>query len=704
MKKAREQGFRPNPLLYMVLIALAVYVLLFLASPYEWSGEHKITRGGFIASMLLLPDEMAGVWMDGPTVLLLDRLFPMAVAAAVCAVSGMLGLLTLAALGIDRRLTKLENFFFAEAVGLNLVSTWTLAVGLFGGLHNRLWFIGPVLAVAVGWGWWCRLRGRDRSSSLMIESGKVENELWWLNRKWLWWLGGVFAVVMLLGGLLPPCEFDVREYHLEAPKEFFAAGAIRFVPYNIYANMALGTEMHALLGMVLTGDWWVGALVGKAIIALFIPLTALGLLAAGRRLFSTAAGLMAALVYLSIPLLVNISTVGFIEGAAALYLFATLYAMLLVGGDREASLRHWFLPGYLAGASVACKYPGLLFVVAPLGAWLLWLRWGRRDEDGRWSPDLLAPVVFSLAVVAGCGLWLAKNWVLAGNPLYPLLYGLFGGETLTAEKSALWNRVHQPAGFTLTALAADTRRVLLSSDWLSPILIPLAALAWFHRRKRVVAGLTLYFAFVVAAWWCLALRIDRYWAPALPVLALLAGAGATWCRDRLWQTSLLVLVIFSSVICFLTAATSPCIYPPLFVSYSTLRTATDRVNPWHLYLNEHAEGTVLLVGEAQVFDLEMPILYNTWLDDSVFESIFRDPKSGALRPTDEIRAELKARNISHLYVAWSEIARYVQTGYGHWDFVRPELFQRLVADGILEHVPPPKGLEESVNQVYRVVP
>ena len=280
------------------------------------------------------------------------------------------------------------------------------------------------------------------------------------------------------------------------------------------------------------GPWW-----AKRSLALFAPLTALGLLAAGRRFFSPAAGILAAVVYISIPLIANISTVGFIEGAAAFYLFATLYALLLVQGDREAGILAWLLPGYLAGASVACKYPGLLFVVAPLGAWLLWLSLARRDENGRWKPGWLAPVVFGVAVGLGCGLWLAKNWVLAGNPLYPLLFGLFGGETLTAEKVQMWKEVHKPAGFTLSALLADTRRVLLSSDWLSPILIPLAALAFFHRRRRLVVGLAVYFVFIVAAWWCLALRIDRYWAPALPILALLAGAGATWCRARLWQYS-----------------------------------------------------------------------------------------------------------------------------------------------------------------------
>ncbi|MCP4679262.1 MAG: hypothetical protein GY854_27995, partial [Deltaproteobacteria bacterium] len=96
------------------------------------------------------------------------------------------------------------------------------------------------------------------------------------------------------------------------------------------------------------------------------------------------------------------------------------------------------------------------------------------------------------------------------------------------------------------------------------------------------------------------------------------------------------------------------------------------------------------------------ILYNTWLDDSIFESIFRDPASGELRPTDEICAELKSRNISHIYVSWREIKRYIDTDYGDWKFVQPQLFIQLIADGVLEIVPPPENLEESPNQVYRV--
>src|SRR5262249_47333630 len=105
-----------------------------------------------------------------------------------------------------------------------------------------------------------------------------------------------FVLVILLGAMLPPADFDVREYHLQAPKEFYQLERVQFLPHNIYANMPLGTEMLSLAGMIVCGDWWLGALVGKTLIALYAPLASLALLAAGRRFASPTAGIVAALV------------------------------------------------------------------------------------------------------------------------------------------------------------------------------------------------------------------------------------------------------------------------------------------------------------------------------------------------------------------------------------------------------------------------
>jgi hypothetical protein len=546
-----------------------------------------------------------------------------------------------------------------------------------------------------------------------------------LSPQWLW-LGAPFVLVILLGGMLPPVEFDVREYHLQAPKEFFQQeqGRIDFLPHNLYGNMALGTEMLSLLGMVIARDWWLGALVGKTVIAAFAPLGALALLAAGRRFLSPTAGIVAALVYISTPWIVQVSTTGYVEGAFACYLLLALYAVLLwqrgprssdpgeAPGRGGSGLSRLIVAGYLAGGAVSAKYPGVLFVVLPLTAWILAVQL-RTQWRKAWQP--LA--VFCLAVVVGCGLWFGKNWVLTGNPTYPLMYNLFGGKTWTAEKNQYWNRVHQPHDFSPAALRTDLARVVLRSEWLSPALVPLAALALLARRdrrdRRLLAALLLYFGFVIAAWWVLALRIDRYWVPGLPLVALLAGAGACWNRTAAWRWLLLTYLIIAFVYNFLAAAGGPGGYNRYFVSLQRLRSAPERVDAWHRYLNRHAAGgRVLLVGEAEVFDLEVPILYNTWLDDSIFERLVRDPAATVsdppakqLLPAGRIRAALRQEGISHVYVHWADIARYRRTGYGCMDFLQPAVFGRLVEQGVLEPWPedPPPDIRHHPWRGYRVV-
>ena len=707
-----------------VISAIAVYLVLFYAT--ELPGLRGLDgvspRRVLFLSPLVMPEETAVQWLGtSPTVSVLDRLPVAAVAGGILAGCFVLGWMILALGGLDRRLTRLEVPVFSLAVGLNGVSTYVLLVGLFGLLHGRSIFFLPMVLISAAAGWlWYRRRQGPSDPEVSEVAPVADDETDWVSPQWLW-CAAPFVLVIILGGMLPPAEFDVREYHLQAPKEFFEAGRIGFLPHNLYGNMALGTEMFSLLGMVLTGDWWLGSLVGKTVIASFGPLTGLGLLAAGRRFFSPSVGIVAAVLFVSTPWIVQVSTTGFVEGASALYLLMTLYAfwMWLKSPDREAMLLA--LCGYMAGGAVSCKYPGVLFVVLPFAACIAVMDFekagdgkadrraeapGQSSSTGRLRVVCKHLTVFFLAVGIGCGLWFAKNWALTGNPTYPLMYGLFGGETWTAEKTETWNKVHVPTDFSVAALKHDMARVVLKSEWLSPILMPLAALAFIRpRSRRLAIWLAVYFAFIVAAWWCLALRsADRYWIHGLPLVALLGGIGACWCRERLWRRALLGLLVFGTVVNVAISTSGGGGYNRYFASLAELRTAPDRVYPWHLYLNRHAtEGRVLLVGEAQVFDLEMPILYNTWLDDSIFERMVIDPASGNLRRPEEIRAAFAAEGVSHVYVHWGEIARYRATGYNDFALVQPLVFDKLVALGILEPIVPPPELQERSGRGYRVL-
>ena len=347
------------------------------------------------------------------------------------------------------------------------------------------------------------------------------------------------------------------------------------------------------------------------------------------------------------------------------------------------------LAGYLAGAAVSCKYPAVLFVVVPLTTSVCWalrrVAWRRL-----WKPL----GVFLPAVALGCGLWFVKNAVLTENPTYPLLYGLFGGKTWNAEKDAQWSRVHRPHDFSPATLAKDLARVAMTSEWLSPVVIPLAALAFFRRRPRpLVLALGAYCLFVVAAWWLLTHRIDRFWIPSLPLMALLAGVGATWASDRPWRWTLVGLLALAAASNFLVAGSIGGGCSGGFVRLEQLRRDPDRLDPWHVYFNAHAAGgRVLLVGDAQPFDLEIPVLYSTCFDDCLLEALVKN------RTPQERRQRLARLGITHVYVHWGEIDRYRKT-YGFTEFVQPGVLDELIAQGILTPLPPIRG---HPGQGYRV--
>ena len=722
MKKKRS--FLPT---LLVLSGMAGYLVLFFATrlpSVEGVTGGTFRRAGFFA-WLLLPESFLEAWFGKPPdASLSDRLPVLAIAAVILGCSAGVGWLLMMLCRADRGLTRLETVVFSTAVGLNAVSTYVLLVGLSGRLDNVLIFAVPaaVVLAAAGRLHWRRVAAvppeRSKQRTDCPKMGPTGRSPWaWTRRsQWAWtgldaegwmgisphwlWLGAPFVAVILLGGMLPPIDFDVREYHLQAPKEFFQQGRVVFLPHNVYGNMPLGAEMLCLLAMVIAEDWWLGALAGKTVIAAMTPLTALALLAAGRRLFSPAAGIVAALLYISIPWIVQVSTSGLVEGALAYYLLTAVYAVLLAkkgvgtilspGEDCSAKRRPekivlppFLLSGYLAGGAVSCKYPAVLFVAVPLAAWVF-LAYGSTKRRLAWKPL----GVFLLAAGLGCGLWFGKNWALTGNPAYPLLYRVFDGKTWSAEKNQQWNRVHRPRDFSAGTLAKDLGRLGWRSEWLSPLVVPLAALAllrWPSRRPVIV--LVAYFCYVIAAWWLLTHRIDRFWIPALPVLALLAGAGACWSQQRLWRGMLVALLLVSLGWSLLVVTSGPGGYNAYFVRLARLRHDPQRVDPWHEYFNTHAsDGRVLMVGDAQVFDLEVPVLYGTCFDDSLFERLVKG------RTTDEIRDELTALGVSHVYVHWGEVDRYRRPGnYGFTDFVRPAVFDDLVEQGVLEPLPRIEG-------------
>ncbi|MCH8830606.1 MAG: glycosyltransferase family 39 protein, partial [Planctomycetes bacterium] len=351
-----------------------------------------------------------------------------------------------------------------------------------------------------------------------------------------------FLLAMLLGAMLPSVDFDVKEYHLQGPKEFYQNGRISFLPHNVYTSFPFLTEMLSLLGMVLRADWFSGALAGKAVLMSFAPLTAMALFAAGRRWFGETAGWLAATIYLTTPWIYRISIIAYAEGGLTFYLFLTLLTVgIAVENSRGQNGRRLFLiGGFLAGSAMACKYTGVLQVVFPIGVAVFSHALLRRGTDelraDRLRKSLGFLAVFTVGTCLAVGPWLLKNLAQTGNPVYPLVYSWFGGEDWDDELNAKWKAGHSPDDHRLTDLGEKCIDVTMKSDWQSPLLFALAPLALFAAgSRRQARWLWLYVLFLFFAWWTFTHRLDRFWVPMIPVVCLLAGRGAAWNESVIWK-------------------------------------------------------------------------------------------------------------------------------------------------------------------------
>ncbi len=95
------------------------------------------------------------------------------------------------------------------------------------------------------------------------------------------------------------------------------------------------------------------------------------------------------------------------------------------------------------------------------------------------------------------------------------------------------------------------------SDWQSPLYAALAPLALLRPgSRRLALALWGFVAYLFLTWWLLTHRLDRFWLPLLPPLAILAGLGADWMRSRAWSILLGAILIIGLVTNFTYMSTA----------------------------------------------------------------------------------------------------------------------------------------------------
>ena len=650
--------------------------------------------------------------------------------------------------------TQVEALALAMLAGLALLSTATLLVGLAGRSSSR-WGVGVTVGAmlaAAGFANWRLGKDQHQNDHDADSEASSGERVDWLPQgvapagvfgqlagRLVVVLTIVLAVIYGLGAMMPPFEFDVVEYHLQSAKEFYQLGYIGFNDHNIYVNMPLGLEMHSLAAMSLVGGanvnspdgWWLGGLIGKAIIGAHSLIAALligGFVA--RKTDSRWMGWCSAGLWLSVPGNAHVATSGLIDAALSTYILASLVAVTelwqrLANGSATKSRHSKWLVLIIfvyAGAAAATKYPGLIYAVVPSIAavgTVLWVvpRAGRMALATQW----IVPVVCGLSLT--CVPWYVKNAVLTGNPVYPLAYSIFGGTDLDAARAFQWSQAHRVpvegatgSAYSVTAWLSSAKRIVVASEFTQPSLLifvvcgiagPLVIGSRESRRelKGWPLGWLASSMWILLVWWLATHRIDRFWLPAVSIWAVVAGFGLAWLVTQVSHGMATALVLFGLFYGIVVNASPTMGDNRYFVSLDVLRAdGGDAENVGRLsrsiaWCNENltrADTKLLMVGEARAFDFRMSIVYSSCFDISPVETWLRG------HAPEQQRANLLAVGGTHVLVNWSEIERYRGPGnYGFSDWPSREDLANLVEFGVLRRVDWPIAADSA--ELFEVV-
>jgi hypothetical protein len=402
----------------------------------------------------------------------------------------------------------------ATALGLGAMSLAILCLGLLGQLNH----MAAVAMIAVG-------------AVAALFAATIEKQRCWMPRenrrdssmhRWLFVLLAPLIAITILADLYPPGVlwgdepngYDVTEYHLQVPREWYEAGKIVPLHHNVYSYLPFSVEMHYLLAMHLHGGDngpWSGMYLAQLMHAAIwgLALAAIYALAGGG-----IRGALAATIAAAAPWTGLLASVAYNEGGMV------LWGTLAIGwAMRAKTFGEFALAGLFAGFSTGAKLTAapLLFAGIPAAMILTAILFRARLTIGGW-------IIFVLCAFVAFAPWAIRNQQWTGNPLFPEAMQLFGKGHFSPVQAERWREAYWPDKNhrSITGHAAALWQQVLA-DWrYGYAIIPLGiAAAILGRRNRTAMFLFLLAITQLFIWIGFTHLQSRFMVIVIPIIALL---------------------------------------------------------------------------------------------------------------------------------------------------------------------------------------
>ena len=371
----------------------------------------------------------------------------------------------------------------------------------------------------------------------------------------------IFIVEVLLN-LTPPIARDALIHHLAIPKLWLIHGGIHEIKWAVFSYYPMNVDLLYYLCLYFNNDILpnfihMGFGIGTAcLIYLYL-----------NRHFGRVQGLLGVLVFISTPVIMRSSTEAYVDLGLVFFTTASILAFLHWRNQGYRGYKWLFVASVAMGLALGTKYNALV-------AWFF-LTFAvvfvhSRDTGEQWR-SIRSGIVFFLVSLLLFSPWLIKNWILTGNPLYPLLKGFFqaGFSGVTPDGSGTRSLV---SGVVSMGMFESREIMYGDSIWetllipirfffqgqdnsgryfdgvLNPLLLVMTPFAFMNRSRHAdKLFYALFSAFFILTAFFLDQHRIRYILPTVPFLSILAtiGMGNLFIRAASSKVPLRHLYMFS---------------------------------------------------------------------------------------------------------------------------------------------------------------
>jgi hypothetical protein len=417
-----------------------------------------------------------------------------------------------------RRWDILERLMLALGLGWGLFMYATFFLGALGALYPQAVWLLMLAVLVVGFHDAGRLSQELRLLFARDKSHKPHVIFrFGLAAFWL------VALSLLIIALAPSITHDAMVYHLNVPRLYANSHKIIPIPYNLFSNTVLNMEMLYTLALSID-DFMLANL-----LHFLTGLAALALLYSfARKMFGPVIALLAVFILFFNPLVLNEISLAYVDLVMMFYFL--LMMVCLWNRHAEGNSRWFALFCVFAGIFAGIKYTALHGLLATgVVTVVAELRSRKRNIRGLLVKVLVFGGVVSIMVLP----YLVKNYLMTGNPVYPLMYNLFGGKWLSlhqVERMLAYVNSHGMGHDWKHLIALPWNLTVLGNSGfnhfdavITPLWLVFVPAFLLMRHKPPVLKWALFVCAVYFVSWAASTHITRYLLPIFPLLSLLCA-------------------------------------------------------------------------------------------------------------------------------------------------------------------------------------